>query len=140
MFRPLAALLLALAALPASAQMYKCTVNGKPSYQETPCATGPVQKLKLDAAPEPDPNADEQRERQRDLAERLSGERAERDAAERQERAYARQAATERKHRCDRSRLERRWAEEDAHRPQRNAAERAQTAERREAEWASLGC
>lgn len=140
MFRLLAASLLALCALPACAQMYKCTVNGKPSYQETPCATGPVTKIKIDAAPEPDPGSDEVRERQRELAERLSGERADRDAADRQQHAYAQQIAAARKHRCDRSRLERRWAAEDAQRPQRNATERAQTAERREAEWASLDC
>ena len=70
----------------ASAQtMYKCMVDGKPSYGDRPCTNGVASELALAPTPAADPDTAARLARQHALAQQLTLRDVLADAAERQE-------------------------------------------------------
>jgi hypothetical protein len=125
-------LLLAACLLPAASHaqsVYKCTVDGKTSYADRPCAQGASKPLPpppagISAADTMGPQGGDART----LLE-LEKARIARDKAQaREDRVQARQArsAQARRQKCDRLRLRHKWAEEDlartVHGPKQEAA------------------
>jgi hypothetical protein len=110
--------------------IYKCTTNGKVSYGEQPCAAGKTTQLAVSPAP--------------------SGEQAaaalERDkarlAALQKERAAVLSGAPipSMRQKCDRLRLQVKWADEDAARAGKEAATAARLKARRQAEALAVQC
>ncbi|KQQ97569.1 hypothetical protein ASF77_06465 [Massilia sp. Leaf139] len=136
--------MLALCALVQSAAaqtVYKCTVDGKVSYREQPCAEGKTTPLTV---PPPPPGADKAAAASlaRNKA-RLAAVEKERSAAaareEREGERAARAEATARS-KCDRLRLQQKWAQEDVARAGREATEAQQIKARRQAEALAVQC
>jgi hypothetical protein len=131
--------LCALAQGAAAQTVYKCSVGGKVSYAEQPCAQGKTTAL----APPPAPSgAGAAAALERDKA-RLAALQKERGAAEAREerdmqRAAKPAAATRRT--CDRLRLQSKWAEEDAARADKEKAAGARLKARRQAEALAVQC
>jgi hypothetical protein len=104
----LAAVLYALGGAASAGEIYKCTVNGKVTYSELPCATGVEAKLKTPAQPERDYAHEQRLERQKQFIEQADQERTAADyAAQRaaQQRAYEQQRVNADRRRCDSMRI-----------------------------------
>jgi hypothetical protein len=128
---------------PAAAQtVYKCTVDGKVSYGERPCADGKTTALDVPPAPS-GAEAAEAPERDKAHLAALQKERASVDAVdardERERQRAARTAATLRQ-KCDRLRLQQKWAQEDAARAGKAAAAAARLKAKRQAEALAVQC
>lgn len=111
---PIVVLILLLAALPTAAQsVYKCTVAGKVSYGDQPCADAVVTELLTPAATPADPASASSLQRQKALLAGLEKQRHKREAA--QERIDARidKAAAAQARRCAKLRLQQQWAQQD---------------------------
>jgi Domain of unknown function (DUF4124) len=134
------ALLLALAAaLPAHAQVYKCTDGARVTYSEAPCERG-AQAVLRPATPPPDPGAAAELQRMRNEAAQLQAARETREARqERQDAAHDRQAAR-RREQCARLELARKWADEDVRRAPHQSVEAARLKARRAAERHAAAC
>jgi len=122
--------------------VYKCVENGKTGYADQPCGKNPV-ALELKVAPAAPGEAAERLARSKAY---LAGVEAERAAQEEQAVRAARaaqraqrEALAERK-RCDKLRLQSRWAEEDSRRASRSEAERERIKARRQAEALAVEC
>jgi hypothetical protein len=84
----------ALVAGQATAQtMYKCTVDGKISYSDTPCAKGAETKIAVDKAPPPDMEHARRLERQQEFIAGREEERRKQDLEDEAMRARDRRAA-----------------------------------------------
>ncbi len=122
--------------------IYKCVENGKTSYADQPCGKHPV-ALDLRVAPAAPGEAAERLARSKAYLAGVEAERAEEEqraarAARAAQRAQ-RDALVERK-RCDKLRLQTRWAEEDSRRASRSEAERERIKARRQAEALAVEC
>lgn len=119
--------------------VYKCTVEGKVSYGERPCADGKTTALAVPPAPD---GAHAAAALERDKA-RLAALQKERAAAlareERDSQRAARAAATLRQ-KCDRLRLQEKWAQEDAARASKEALAAARLKAKRQAEALAVQC
>lgn len=136
----LAALACALC-LPAAAQtVYKCTVDGKVSYGETPCVAGKADVLAVPAAPPADPQAERELKRQKALLAKLQKERNAAEARDERDQARAAKAAAARKQRCDKLRLQRKWSDEDVARSGSQARDAARLKAQRQAEAMAVEC
>jgi hypothetical protein len=125
---------------PATAQtVYKCTADGKVRYGETPCAAGTGAELAVPAAPPADPQAQQELLRQKALLARLQKERRTTEARDERAQAHADQAAAVRKKRCDKLRLQKRWADEDLARSAAGA-DALRLKARRQAEALAVEC
>ena len=121
-----ALLLCALAPAAGAQAIYKCTVGGKVSYGEQPCADGKATTLAV--PPAPDPSA----------ATALFKQEQARLAALQKERA-ARAAASVRQ-KCERLRLQSKWADEDAARAGKATLASARMKAKRQAEALAVQC
>jgi hypothetical protein len=124
--------------------VYKCTVDGKTSYSDRPCAHGASKPLPpapagISAADTMGPQGGDART----LLELEKARIAREKAQEKEERAQARTARTAqaRRQKCDKLRLRHKWAEEDlartVHGPKYEAA---RIKARRQAETLAVEC
>jgi hypothetical protein len=100
----LTAILCALCGAAGAGEIYKCTVNGKVTYSELPCATGVEAKLKTPAQPPRDYAHEARLERQKEFIEQADRERTAEEQAEHraaQQRAYIQRQADADRRRCD---------------------------------------
>jgi hypothetical protein len=129
----------ALAGPVAAQPVYKCTVDGKVSYGERPCAHGKTTELAVPPAPS---GVDAAEALERDKA-RLAALQKERSASavreEREQQRTARAAATQRR-KCERLRLQHTWAEEDAARAGKATSAAAQLKAKRQAQALAVQC
>ena len=124
-------LLLILCAPQANAQsIYKCMLDGKTSYGETPCPTG--NSVVLPAPATPERSGLDQPARLRQQAEQLTKQRHQREAREEQAQQRADRIAARQRERCTSLKLHKQWADEDAARAVRgrNAGQAALKARR----------
>lgn len=132
-------LLLAFFSAPALA-VYKCEIDGKVVYRDSPCAGG--KELDIDAAPAKNGSVSTQEQLARDKAKaaRLESERHRREAREAREQNLAARRAAARQKKCDSLALRTKWAEDDAIKASGKAAERARIKARHAAEKYELEC
>lgn len=100
-----------------AAQVFKCIKQGKVTYAQAPCPGAQVTQLEVqplatDAPAPPDPQADLQR--QKALADKLARARQVRETQHERQRASAARAMAVRHQRCEKLRLQKKWADEDA--------------------------
>lgn len=119
--------------------IYKCLENGKPSYSDRPCGKATV-ALKVEGPDSPDPAMLARLERERALVQQIEGDRAEREEQQARAAARAERAASTQKRRCDKLRLQSRWAAEDTARAGRDELDKARLKARRQAEAMALEC
>jgi hypothetical protein len=128
---------------PAAAQtVYKCTVDGKVSYGERPCAHGKTTALEVPPAPS-GAAAAEALERDKAHLAALQKERSSANALEaRDEREHQRaaRAAAATRSKCERLRLQQKWAEEDAARAGKATSAAARLKAKRQAEALAVQC
>jgi len=130
------------AAMAAYAQsVYKCTVDGKVSYSDAPCPAG-AQAATLDApaAPKADPAAVRDLKRQQKQASALEKARLKQQERDERESARAAQVAAVQRKKCDKLKLNKRWADEDARRATGQATEAARLRAHRAGEAMALEC
>ncbi len=138
---PVFALALVFFAGPGAAQtMYKCISAGKTSYGQTPCSSGTTLKLEPPPAPAPPrtPATPRRIDALRLQADQLTRERHRREADDARIEQRAASAAAKRRDNCERLRLHKKWADEDAAHA-RHQGKAALTA-RRAAEKLALAC
>jgi hypothetical protein len=131
--------LCALVQVAAAQPVYKCTVDGKVSYGEHPCAHGKTTELAVPPAPSGE-EAAAALERDKARLATLQKERTTVEAREDRERARLARAAEATRQKCERLRLQARWAEEDAARAGKAAAASARLKARRQAEALAVQC
>ena len=142
---PCAAVLCAAALSSQAAQaqnIYKCTLDGKVSYGDTPCASGAATALTLavpaaPAAPVADPVA--AADLQRLKKESVAIEKARRKVEEREAERAARIASVQRK-RCAKLVLAKQWAEEDVRGATAANVDKARLRAKRAGETLSVEC
>jgi len=141
MTRLLSLLALALLSQLATAgTIYKCVDGGgKTSYSDRPCGQSAT-ALKVEGPAGPDPETLARLQRERALVRQIEGERAVRDEQEAREATRAQRAAVAQKRRCDKLRLQRKWAEEDSARAAPDEAGNARIKARRQAEALAVEC
>ena len=123
----------------ASAQtIYKCTFEGKPSYGDRPCATGP--STVLAGAPAADPETAARLARQNALATQLTKRDTARAKQEDAAAQRARRAAHVQHLKCAKLRLRQQWAQEDVRRASDKHVDNARLKARRQAEAMALEC
>lgn len=121
--------------------IYKCSANGEVTYGEQPCRAGIQATLDVPPAPPLDPDLKERLARQKALAESLGKER--RDAAAQAARAARPAAATRvspQLARCEKLRLQLKWAEEDLRKAAGPATEALRLKAQRQAEAMAVEC
>jgi len=137
-------LILASLAACATAQaqtIYKCSSGGKVTYGEQPCSAGTQATLAVPPAPPPDPELKERLARQKALAESLEKER--RDAAvqaAKDARPVAAARASPQQQRCEKLRLQLKWAEEDLRKAAGPGTEALRLKAQRQAEALAVEC
>jgi hypothetical protein len=119
--------------------IYKCAEGGRISYSDRPCGRAAV-ALAVPDAPIPDPEAAARLESARATLQQIDKERAARELAEERDAARARREAAGQRRRCDKLRLNSKWAEEDLRRSGGDALERARIKARRQAEAVAVEC
>lgn len=119
--------------------VYRCSIDGKTSYSDTPCASGTSTALETPAAPSAASPAPDLARMKAESA-TLEKQRHAREAKD--ERAQGRDAAraAARRQQCDKLRLNKKWAEEDAAHATGQAVARARVKARRMAEQLALEC
>ena len=124
----------------ASAQtIYKCTVGGKVSYGEQPCAHGKATALAVPPAPDSSGAAEMlKQEKARLLA--FQKERAAVEAREERDSQRAARAAAGPRHQGERLRLQGKWAQEDAARADKATLAAARLKAKRQAEALAVQC
>jgi len=119
--------------------IYKCTADGKVSYGEQPCAAGKTTALAVPPAPS-GKEAAEALARDKARLAALQKERAAISTREERERERSARAAAATRQKCERLRLQVKWAEEDAARAGKQAATAARLKSRRQAEALAVQC
>ena len=131
--------LCALAQGAAAQTVYKCSAGGKVSYGEQPCADGKATTLALPPAPDAGAaGALFEQEKARLAA--FQKERAARERGEEQERERAARAGAATRQKCERLRLQGKWAEEDAARAGKATVASARLKAKRQAEALAVQC
>lgn len=123
----------------AAGTIYKCKDGGKTSYHDRPCGHGAV-AMNVQAAPAPAPEALQRLARERALLQEIEDARSAREEQAAREGAQAKRAAAAARRRCDKLRLQHKWADEDARRAGRDESERARIKARRQAETLAVEC
>jgi hypothetical protein len=131
--------LCALVQTAAAQPVYKCTVDGKVSYGEHPCAHGRTTELGVAPAPS-GAQAAETLARDKARLAALQKDRSVREAREARVNRHAARAAELTRQKCARLRLQAKWAEEDAARAGKAVAARARLKARRQAEALAVQC
>lgn len=126
-------------AQPQAGAVYKCTVGGKVSYGEHPCARGTTLELKM--PPPVDASAAGARlERDKARLAELEQGRTARAQVEERERDRAARAAAAVRRKCERLRLKATWLDQDVARAGREATDAARLKARRQAEALAVEC
>jgi hypothetical protein len=123
----------------AAQAIYKCTVDGKVAYGDRPCASGPTIELAVPAAPAVAP-AHEPAQRERAALLQLEKLRLTKELAQEREQAREQRALATRRQRCNRLRLQHKWAGEDLARTSGARLEAARIKARRQAETLAVEC
>lgn len=138
---PIVVMLWAAAAAAYGQSVYKCTVDGKVSYSDTPCPAGAqAATLETPAAPKADPAAARDLKRQQKQADALAKTRLRQQERDERESARAAQASAVQRKKCDKLKLNKRWADEDARRATGQATEAARLRAQRAGEAMALEC
>lgn len=119
--------------------IYKCTVDGKISYGQSPCAGGKALDVPA-AATQDGAAAGAELARQQRLSQQLERERHRKEAREAREDQRQDRAAALRQRQCAKLALNRKWADEDARRASAGQADAARLKARRAAEQLALEC
>ena len=119
--------------------IYKCVDGGRVSYNDRPCGAAAIE-LAAPQASGPALDALQRLARERAMLQKIEDERAVREEKEARENARAGRAALVERRRCDKLRLQRKWADEDAARAGRDEVARARTKARRQAEALAVEC
>ena len=136
----MATVILCALAQPAAAQtIYKCTAGGKVSYGEQPCADGKTTALAVPPAPDHAAAAQLLKQEKARLAAFQKERKAAKERDERDSQRAARAAASTRQ-KCDRLRLQAKWADEDAARAGKASVALARLKARRQAEALAVQC
>jgi hypothetical protein len=134
------ALMLCALVQPVAAQtVYKCSVGGKVSYGEQPCADGKSSALALPPAPDHAAAVERLKQDKARLAAFQKDRKAVEARADREIERAARAAASTRQ-KCDRLRLQSKWADEDAARASKSSVAAARLKARRQAEALAVQC
>jgi hypothetical protein len=134
-------LLLLATALPAGAQaLHKCTVDGKISYSQQPCAKGVASVIEVPPAPVADPAAAADLKRQEREAEKLANQRRKREAREERENLAEARAVASHNKKCKKLQMQQKWADEDARGATLQNTERAKVKAKRAADMYQLEC
>lgn len=133
-------LLLLTCALPAAAQLHKCTVDGKVSYSQQPCTQGTATTIAVPDTPAPDPEAARELQRQKQELKQLETARHKREARTEREDAAAARARSAHSKKCGKLQLQQKWAEEEARSGTVPGMERARQKARRAADSYALEC
>jgi hypothetical protein len=123
----------------AAQTIFKCSVDGKPAYGDRPCATGPTVELAVPAAPAAAP-VHEQAQRERATLLQMEKLRLAKELATEREQARRQRAFATQRQRCNRMRLQAKWAHEDAARSSGARVEAARIKARRQAEALAVEC
>ncbi|NNG25431.1 DUF4124 domain-containing protein [Telluria aromaticivorans] len=131
-----------LAGAASAATIYKCTEGGKVSYNDRPCGATAVVLAAPSAPGDPAATAEavERIARERALLQGIEKERAARAEQQAGEAERSQRAAALERRRCDKLRLQRKWADEDIARAGRDEAERARLKARRQGEALAVEC
>jgi hypothetical protein len=132
-------LLCALAPGAGAQTIYKCSVGGKTSYGEQPCGDGQARTLAVPPAPDASAATAQLKHEKARLA-AFQKERAAREAREEKEHERAARAAATVRQKCERLRLQGKWAEEDAARAGKATAAAARLKAKRQAEALAVQC
>ncbi|MGX4640341.1 DUF4124 domain-containing protein [Massilia sp. SYSU DXS3249] len=124
----------------AAQTVYKCTVDGKVSYGEQPCARGSTSALAVPPAPADAAAAAARLERDKARLAELQQGRAARIQAEERDGARAARAAQQQRQKCERLRLKQKWALDDVARSGREAPDAARLKAQRQAEALAVEC
>lgn len=140
--RALLALTLCGAAATAGAQtVYKCTVDGKVTYTETPCQNGSSTVLAAPAAPTRSPEAAAaELARQQRLSKELERDRHRAEAKDARDMDRVARAADARQAKCNKLKLNKKWADDDLKGAPVGRVESAQRKASHAAEQLKLGC
>jgi len=131
--------LCALAQGAAAQTIYKCSAGGKVSYGEQPCADGKATTLAVPPAPDPSAAAAQLKQDKARLAE-FQKDRAARETREEKDRERAARAAATVRQKCERLRLQSKWADEDAARAGKATLASARLKAKRQAEALAVQC
>lgn len=123
----------------AAGTIYKCQEGGRTSYHDQPCGHTAV-ALKVQTTPAPAPEALARLARERALLQEIEDARMQREEQAAREAVRTQRAAAAAKRRCDKLRLQHKWADEDVRRAGRDEAERARIKARRQAEALAVEC
>jgi len=131
-------LLCCLAGQATAATVYKCVENGRPSYSDRPCGRTAVELPPPSSGADPETLA--RLARQSALVQDIEGARALREQKEARDAARIERAAAVQRRRCDKLRLEAKWAGEDAARAAKDDAGAARIKAKRQAEALAAEC
>jgi len=120
--------------------IHKCTINGKVSYGDQPCAAGTGVELAVQAAPPPDKLAAEKLAADKLRLAALEKDRAAADVRDERERQRAAKAAGALRQKCERLRLKQKWSEEDLRKLRGDALASARLKAGRQAEALAVEC
>lgn len=123
----------------AAGSIYKCVEGGRIHYTDRPCP-GAGTELAVPAAPAPDAEALARLERNRKTLLELEKLRLTRELREEREAVRARREAAATRKRCDKLRLQHKWAEEDRRRSTGAALDAATIKARRQREALAVEC
>jgi hypothetical protein len=129
----------ALCQLAGAQAIYKCNVDGKVSYGDQPCTKGDTVELPVPPPPAAQP-ALEQANRERSSLQQLEKLRLTRELAEQRDNARAQRAFAAQRQKCNRLRLQHKWAIEDLARTSGARLETARIKARRHSEALAVEC
>jgi hypothetical protein len=119
--------------------IYKCSVENKVSYSDRPCSGGNTIELAVPPAP-PQASKRDTAAREREMLLQLEKLRLARALHEEREQARERRALASQRQKCNRLRLQRKWADEDQARASRAQLDAARLKARRQAEALAVEC
>lgn len=120
--------------------IYKCTVNGRVSYGDQPCAAGTAAELAVRPAPPPDKAAAEKLASDKLRLAEFEKERAALAMRKERERQRAAKAAGALRQKCERLRLKQKWLEEDLRALRGEALASARLRAQRQAQALAVEC
>jgi hypothetical protein len=119
--------------------IYKCSVENKVSYGDRPCGGGTTVELAVPAAP-PQASTRDTAVREREILLQLEKLRLVRALHEEREQARERRVLASQRQKCNRLRLQRKWADEDQARASGAQLDAARLKARRQAEALAVEC
>lgn len=133
--------ILALISFSASATpVYKCEINGKTAYSESPCLGGKVMQDKDNPTETDRTSARQRAEKEKAIEKKLSEKLQKREAKEEKERQRAAKKSEAKDKKCAQLQQRANWAEEDARKSVGKKAEKARLKSRRATEKYVLEC